>query len=63
MFVEIVEDTISIVFCVPTTVCDGILTVVVEVVRAFNLVDSTQFKSGILLGSKSNLDFLLVAPP
>ena len=58
IFVEIVEDTIGVVFCVLTTACDGTWTVVVEVVWVCNLVDNTQFKSGILFGSKSNLDFL-----
>ena len=58
MFVEIIEDTMGILFNVLTTVCDGVLTVVVGVVCVCILVDSTQFKSGIFVGSKSNLDFL-----
>ena len=58
MFVEVTEDTMGILVSVLTTVCDGILTVVVGVVCVCILVDNIQFKSGIFVVSKSNLDFL-----
>ena len=41
-----------------SSVGDGRLTVVVGVVCVCNLVDKTQFKSGIFVGSKLSLDFL-----
>ena len=58
MSVEITEETTGILTIVSTTVGDGRLTVVVGVVCVCNLVDKTQFQSGIFVGSNSSLDFL-----